>query len=50
MQLIVSKYEHIGYIGADIVTEIIQENKRKYTSNRVQFAESDITTDKYSGP
>jgi ubiquinone/menaquinone biosynthesis C-methylase UbiE len=34
-----------SYIGVDIVEELIDRNKRKYTSQNIQFYHSDITKD-----
>ena len=33
------------YLGGDIVPELIAENQKKYTSDKVSFVELDITKD-----
>ncbi len=35
----------IEYLGADIVRELIETNRRKYASSRIRFAQCDITED-----
>jgi hypothetical protein len=36
----------IKYLGGDIVTEIIDENNKKYKSDIINFQKIDITADK----
>ena len=36
----------INYIGGDIVSDLISDNKKNYTSSNIEFIELDIITDK----
>jgi len=36
----------INYIGADIVADLIDENRQKYRSNSIRFTQLDLITDK----